>query len=74
VSRQQSTAKTLGEVLAVRLLDAAWSGGRDITSESVIGEIPDDIGLNGHELLAKATNLRRAEWAGSASDVLARRK
>jgi 2-hydroxychromene-2-carboxylate isomerase len=44
----------LREILAVRLLDAAWSEGRDITSDSVISEIADDIGLNGQELLAKA--------------------
>ena len=44
----------LREVLAVRLLDAAWSEGRDITSDSVIGEIADGMGLNGQELLAKA--------------------
>jgi 2-hydroxychromene-2-carboxylate isomerase len=44
----------LREVLAVGLLDAAWSEGKDITSDSVIGEIADGIGLNGQELLAKA--------------------
>jgi 2-hydroxychromene-2-carboxylate isomerase len=44
----------LREKLAVGLLDAAWSEGRDITSDSVIGEIADGIGLNGQELLAKA--------------------
>jgi 2-hydroxychromene-2-carboxylate isomerase len=42
------------EILAVGLLDAAWSEGRDITSDSVIGEIADGIGLNGQELLARA--------------------
>ena len=44
----------LREILAVRLLDAAWSDGKDITSDSVIGEIADRIGLNGQELVAKA--------------------
>jgi 2-hydroxychromene-2-carboxylate isomerase len=44
----------LREKLALGLLDAAWSEGRDITSDSVIGEIADGIGLNGQELLAKA--------------------
>jgi len=44
----------LRESLAVRLLDAAWSDGRDITSDTVICEIADSIGLNGQELLGKA--------------------
>ena len=44
----------LRETLAVGLLDAAWSEGRDIISDSVIGEIADGIGLNGQEVLAKA--------------------
>jgi 2-hydroxychromene-2-carboxylate isomerase len=44
----------LREVLAVGLLDAAWSEGRDITSDSVISQIADGIGFNGQELLAKA--------------------
>ena len=38
----------------MRLLDAAWSEGRDITSDTVICEIADSIGLNGQELLGKA--------------------
>jgi len=41
-------------ILAVGLLDAAWSEGKDITSDSVIGRIADGMGLNGQELLAKA--------------------
>jgi 2-hydroxychromene-2-carboxylate isomerase len=44
----------LREVLAAGLLDAAWSEGRDITSDSVISQIADGIGFNGQELLAKA--------------------
>ena len=44
----------LRKILAVGLLDAAWSEGKDITSDSVIGEIADGIGLNGQELLARA--------------------
>jgi 2-hydroxychromene-2-carboxylate isomerase len=44
----------LREALAVRLLDAAWSEGRDITSDSVIHEVSDSIGLDGQELLEKA--------------------
>ena len=44
----------LRESFAVRLLDAAWSEGRDITSDTVICEIADGIGLNGQELLGKA--------------------
>jgi hypothetical protein len=44
----------LRESLAVRLLDAAWNEGRDITSDTVICEIADSVGLNGQELLSKA--------------------
>ena len=43
----------LRETLAVRLLDAAWSEGRDITSDSVVHEVADSISLNGKELLGK---------------------
>jgi hypothetical protein len=39
--------------LAVRLLDAAWSEGRDITSDSVVHEVADTLSLNGRELLGK---------------------
>jgi 2-hydroxychromene-2-carboxylate isomerase len=49
------------EVLAARLLDAAWSEGRDITSESVICEVADNIGLNGRELLEKARTVEIKE-------------
>jgi 2-hydroxychromene-2-carboxylate isomerase len=38
----------------VRLLDAAWSEGRDITSDSVVHEVADIMNLNGTELLRKA--------------------
>ena len=38
----------------MRLLDGAWSEGKDITSDTVICEIADSIGLNGLELLGKA--------------------
>jgi 2-hydroxychromene-2-carboxylate isomerase len=51
----------LREVLAVRLLDAAWSEGRDITSDSVINEVADSIGLNGQELLGKAQTVEVKE-------------
>jgi 2-hydroxychromene-2-carboxylate isomerase len=44
---------TLREALAVKLLDAAWSEGRDITSDTVVHEVADSIGLNGKELLGK---------------------
>src|SRR5262249_34935995 len=44
----------LREALAVKLLDAAWSEGKDITSDSVIYEVADRVGLNGQELLGKA--------------------
>jgi len=44
----------LREALAVRLLDAAWSEGKDITSDSVIYEVADSLGLDGQELLGKA--------------------
>jgi 2-hydroxychromene-2-carboxylate isomerase len=37
----------------VRLLDAAWSEGRDITSDSVVHEVADTLSLNGRELLGK---------------------
>jgi 2-hydroxychromene-2-carboxylate isomerase len=43
----------LREALAVRLLDAAWSEGRDITSDSVVHEVADSMSLNGKELLGK---------------------
>jgi predicted DsbA family dithiol-disulfide isomerase len=45
----------------VRLLDAAWSEGRDITSDTVICEIADSIGLNGQELLGKAQTIEIKE-------------
>jgi 2-hydroxychromene-2-carboxylate isomerase len=51
----------LREVLAVRLLDAAWSEGRDITSDSVINEVADSIGINGQELLGKAQTVEVKE-------------
>jgi 2-hydroxychromene-2-carboxylate isomerase len=44
----------LREALAVRLLDAAWSAGRDITSDSVVHEVADIMSLDGKELLRKA--------------------
>jgi 2-hydroxychromene-2-carboxylate isomerase len=37
----------------VRFLDAAWSEGRDITSDSVVHEVADSMGLNGKQLLDK---------------------
>ena len=45
----------------MRLLDAAWSEGRDITSDTVICEIADSIGLNGQELLGKAQTIETKE-------------
>ena len=51
----------LRESLAVRLLDAAWSEGKDITSDTVICEIADSIGLNGQELLGKAQTIEIKE-------------
>ena len=44
----------LREALAVKLLDAAWSEGRGINSDSVIDEVASSIGLNGQGLLGKA--------------------
>jgi 2-hydroxychromene-2-carboxylate isomerase len=44
----------LREALAVRLLDAAWSEGRDITTDSVVHEVTDSMGLNGKGLLGKS--------------------
>jgi 2-hydroxychromene-2-carboxylate isomerase len=41
------------EALAVRLLDAAWSEGRDITSDSVVHEVAHTLSLKGRELLGK---------------------
>lgn len=37
----------------MRLLDAAWSEGTDITSDSVVHEVADTLSLNGRELLGK---------------------
>jgi 2-hydroxychromene-2-carboxylate isomerase len=47
---------SLREALAVRLLDAAWSEGRDITSDSVVCEVANSMRLDGKELLDKAHN------------------
>jgi 2-hydroxychromene-2-carboxylate isomerase len=44
----------LREALAVRLLDAAWSEGRDITTDSIVHEVTDSMGLNGKGLLGKS--------------------
>jgi 2-hydroxychromene-2-carboxylate isomerase len=44
----------LREALAVKLLDAAWSEGRDITSDIVVHEVAEGMGLDGKELLGKA--------------------
>jgi 2-hydroxychromene-2-carboxylate isomerase len=44
----------LREAVAMRLLDAAWSEGKDITADSVVHEVADRVGLNGKELLGKA--------------------
>jgi len=45
---------SLREAFAVRLLDAAWSEGKDIASDSVVHEVAYDVCLNGEELLGKA--------------------
>jgi 2-hydroxychromene-2-carboxylate isomerase len=42
------------ERLAVALLDAAWSAGRDITSDAVIKEVASSAGADGNELLRRA--------------------
>jgi 2-hydroxychromene-2-carboxylate isomerase len=44
----------LRETLAMKLLDAAWSGGRDVTSDSVIDEVATSIGLDGKDVLARS--------------------
>jgi len=44
---------SIREDLAVKLLDAAWSEGRDITSDSVVHEVADSMGLDGKQLLGK---------------------
>jgi 2-hydroxychromene-2-carboxylate isomerase len=51
----------LRELLAVRLLDAAWSEGRDITLDSVIYEVANSVDLNGQELLGKACTIEIKE-------------
>ena len=45
----------------MRLLDAAWSEGKDITSDSIIDEVADSLGLNGQELLGKARTIEIKE-------------
>jgi 2-hydroxychromene-2-carboxylate isomerase len=45
----------------MRLLDATWSEGKDITSDAVICEIADSIGINGQELLRKAQTVEIKE-------------
>ncbi len=47
---------SLRENLAVKLLDAAWSEGRDITSDSVIHGVAGSTGLDGKDLLDKANS------------------
>jgi 2-hydroxychromene-2-carboxylate isomerase len=42
------------EALAVALLDAAWSAGRDITSDAVIKEVAGSAGVDGSALLRAA--------------------
>jgi len=42
------------EALAVKLLDAAWSEGRDIAADRVVEEAAEAVGLNGRELLSRA--------------------
>jgi 2-hydroxychromene-2-carboxylate isomerase len=42
------------EALSLRLLDAAWSEGRDITADSVVAEIANGIDLDATALLARA--------------------
>jgi 2-hydroxychromene-2-carboxylate isomerase len=42
------------ERLAVALLDAAWSAGRDITSDAVIAEVASSAGVDGNALLRRA--------------------
>ncbi|HEY7245285.1 MAG TPA: 2-hydroxychromene-2-carboxylate isomerase [Xanthobacteraceae bacterium] len=44
----------LREILAVKLLDAAWSEGRDITADSTVHEVAAGIGLSGRDLLDRA--------------------
>jgi 2-hydroxychromene-2-carboxylate isomerase len=44
----------LREALAVKLLDAAWSEGKDITLDAVAHDVADGVGLDGKALLQKA--------------------
>src|SRR6516165_171126 len=52
----------LKEVLPVRLLDAAWSEGRDITSDSVIGEIADGMGRSVNSTGRTTTSTKSAAF------------
>ncbi len=42
------------EALSRRLLDATWSDGQDITADTVVEQIADNMGLDGKALLASA--------------------
>ena len=57
----------LREALAVKLLDAAWSEGRGINSDSVIDEVASGIGLNGQGLLGKAHTVEIKEIVSKQS-------
>jgi len=46
--------QTSRETLALALLDAAWSDGRDITSDTVIKDVAHNTGVDGNALLARA--------------------
>ena len=51
----------------MKLLDAAWSEGRGINSDSVIDEVASSIGLNGQGLLGKAHNVEIKEIVSKQS-------
>jgi 2-hydroxychromene-2-carboxylate isomerase len=53
------------EALAVRLLDAAWSEGRDITSDSVVHEVAHTLSLKGREASSSngACHSGRSIWS-----------
>ena len=59
---------TLREALAVRLLDATWGEGKDITSDNVIRQVANNIGIDGQELMARLRRLR------SSKDCVSKRR
>jgi 2-hydroxychromene-2-carboxylate isomerase len=42
------------QALSLRLLDATWSNGQDITADAIVQQIADGVSLDGKALLARA--------------------